>query len=87
MGFVETVTTLYSGRVCRYIVLGRQCHSSLYDKMAVVDSRLRVRRVERVRIADTSILPKITSGNTNAPAIAIGERVAEFLTQDILSEA
>lgn len=55
--------------------------------MAVSDSRLRVRGVEGLRVADTSIMSKITSANTNAPAIAIGERVAEFLTQDILSEA
>lgn len=57
------------------------------DEMAVVDSRLRVRGVEGLRVADTSIMPKITSGNTNAPAIAIGERAADLISQEILSEA
>lgn len=51
------------------------------DEMAVVDRQLSVRGVEGLRVADTSIMPKITSGNTNAPAIAIGERVAELITE------
>ncbi len=50
------------------------------DELAVVDDDLRVRGVEGVRVADTSVMPKITSGNTNAPAIAIGERVAELIS-------
>jgi len=50
------------------------------DEMAVVDDDLRVRGIEGVRVADTSVMPKITSGNTNAPAIAIGERVAELIS-------
>jgi choline dehydrogenase len=53
------------------------------DETAVVDPQLRIRGVEGVRVADTSIMPKITSGNTNAPAIAIGERVAELITQGV----
>jgi len=57
------------------------------DEMAVVDPQLRVRGVDGLRVADTSIMPKITSGNTNAPAIAIGERVADLITQGIAAEA
>lgn len=49
------------------------------DPMAVVDDQLRVKGVRRVRIADTSIMPRVTSGNTNAPAIMIGERAAHFI--------
>lgn len=49
------------------------------DSMAVVDNELRVRGVMGVRVADTSIMPKVTSGNTNAPAIMIGERAADFI--------
>ena len=49
------------------------------EEMAVVDSKLQVRGVEGVRVADASIMPQITSGNTNAPAIAIGERVAGLI--------
>jgi choline dehydrogenase len=51
------------------------------DEMAVVTPELEVKGVEGLRIADTSIMPKITSGNTNAPAIAIGERVADMVKQ------
>ncbi|KAH0954706.1 hypothetical protein HN011_007305 [Eciton burchellii] len=49
------------------------------DPLAVVDNQLRVRGVRGVRVADTSIMPKVTSGNTNAPAIMIGERAADFI--------
>ena len=50
------------------------------DEMAVVDAELRVRGVEGLRVADTSVMPKITSGNTNAPAIAIGEKAAALIS-------
>jgi choline dehydrogenase-like flavoprotein len=46
---------------------------------AVVDARLRVRGIERLRVADASVMPTLIGGNTNAPAIMIGERCAEFL--------
>lgn len=49
------------------------------DEMAVVDDRLRVHGVEGLRVADASIMPEITTGNTNAPCIAIGERASDFL--------
>jgi choline dehydrogenase len=48
----------------------------------VVDPRLRVRGVERLRIADASIFPDITSANTNAPAIMVGRRAAEIIRED-----
>lgn len=46
---------------------------------AAVDSRLRVRGVERLRVVDTSIMPTLIAGNTNAPAMAIGMRAAELI--------
>ena len=49
---------------------------------AVVDSRLRVFGVDGLRVADASIMPTITSGNTNSPSIAIGEKAAEMILQD-----
>ena len=49
------------------------------DAMAVVDAQLRVHGLEGVRVADCAIMPSIVSGNTNAPAMMIGERCAEFM--------
>jgi choline dehydrogenase len=49
---------------------------------AVVDDQLRVRGVEGLRIADASIMPTITSGNTCAPAIMIGEKAADLIRDD-----
>jgi choline dehydrogenase-like flavoprotein len=46
---------------------------------AVVDPKLRVQGVSRLRVADVSIMPKIVSGNTNAAAVMIGERCADFV--------
>ncbi|MGB3738682.1 MAG: GMC family oxidoreductase N-terminal domain-containing protein [Pontixanthobacter sp.] len=49
------------------------------DDKSVVDTKLKVRGVDNLWIADASIMPKIVSGNTNAPSIMIGERCADFL--------
>lgn len=51
------------------------------DNLAVVDARLKVRGISGLRVADASVMPVITSGNTNAPAIMIGEKCAEFILQ------
>ncbi len=49
------------------------------DADAVVDSRLRVRGVDALRVADASVMPSLIGGNTNAPSMMIGEMAADFL--------
>lgn len=49
---------------------------------SVVDTRLRVHGVDRLRVIDASVMPTIVSSNTNAPAIMIGERGAQFVLED-----
>ena len=51
------------------------------DAMAVVDGHLRVHGVANLRVIDASVMPRITSGNTNAPTMMIAERAAEFIRQ------
>jgi choline dehydrogenase len=49
------------------------------DAMSVVDSQLKIYGIEHLRIADGSILPRSTTGNTMAPCVVIGERAADIL--------
>ena len=52
------------------------------DSDAVVDSRLCVRGIRGLRVADASIMPEIVGANTNVPAIAIGERASSFILDE-----
>jgi len=55
------------------------------DAQAVVDARLRVHGIARLRVADASIMPTLVAGNTNAPCIMIGEKGAELIREDALA--
>jgi choline dehydrogenase len=52
------------------------------DSEAVVDPRLRVHGIDGLRVADASVMPAVTSGNTNGPSLLIGERAADFIGDD-----
>ena len=51
------------------------------DAMSVVDASLKVYGIESLRIADASVMPRVTTGNTQAPCAIIGERAAQMIHQ------
>ena len=57
------------------------------DPMAVLDARLRVRGIEGLRVVDGSAMPRIVSGNTNAPIIMMAERAADLMREDLVVRA
>jgi choline dehydrogenase len=57
------------------------------DRMAVVDERLRVHGIAGLRVADAAIMPTMTSGNTNAPTIMIGEKASDLILEDARNSA
>ena len=69
--FIREAATTYSHETCT-AKMGR-------DSMSVVDGNLKVYGIERLRIADGSIMPRVVAGNTMAPCVIIGERAAEML--------
>src|SRR5580658_7056551 len=69
--FIRDAASTYHHQTCT-AKMGR-------DSMSVVDGQLKVYGIENLRIADGSIMPRVTTGNTMAPCIIIGERAAELL--------
>lgn len=75
--YFECLTRSYSATI--YHPVGTAKMGPPDDPMAVVDPQLRVYGVKGLRVIDGSIMPKIVSGNTNAPIIMIGERVSDMI--------
>ena len=68
--------------VTEYHVCGTAKMGPDDDPMAVVDPQLRVRGLGGLRIADASVMPRITSNNIHAPVLMIGEKCVDFLAAD-----
>ena len=56
------------------------------DPRAVVDARLRVHGIKGLRVIDASVMPTLTTGNTNAPTIMIGEKGADMIREDAMTD-
>ena len=78
LGRSEMIETLKKGATTYLHPVGTCRMGSEAD--AVVDARLRVHGISSLRIADASIMPTITRGNTNAPSVMIGEQAARFIS-------
>lgn len=69
--FIRNEVTTYHHQTCT----AKMGH----DGMSVVDGTLKVHGVQNLRIADASIMPRVTTGNTMAPSVIIGERAGQLL--------
>ncbi|MDH3236014.1 MAG: GMC oxidoreductase, partial [Alphaproteobacteria bacterium] len=69
--FVRNSATTYFHQTC-------SCRMGK-DEGAVVDGKLKVRGIDKLRIADGSIMPRVTTGNTMMPCVIIGERLGEIM--------
>jgi choline dehydrogenase len=75
VNFVRDASMSYAHQTCT-ARMGR-------DSMSVVDGTLKVYGVDNLRVADGSIMPRVTTGNTMAPCVIIGERAAQILQTEL----
>src|ERR1700733_8804576 len=74
-GISSPLRVCFAAKSCCNAKMGR-------DAMSVVDGRLKVYGVEGLRVTDASFLPRVTTGNTMAPCVVIGERAAGILQKE-----
>lgn len=90
LNVVEALSAQLEDMIDYFAKTGNSCNHAVgtckmgNDAMAVVDARLRVHGVDRLRIIDASIMPNITAGNTNAASMMIGEKGADLLRDGML---
>jgi choline dehydrogenase-like flavoprotein len=75
----------YYDFICEHSKTSHHCAGTCRmgsDPAAVVDTRLRLNRIDGLRVVDNSIMPKVISSNTNAAAIMIGEKAADMIRED-----
>ena len=78
LGDAENVLVKAEGNTMRFVVTWT-LHD---DDTSVVSDKLKMHGIENLRIVDASIMPNITSGNTNAPTIMIAEKTADMIIAD-----
>lgn len=78
MNYLQSESDLHK-LVVRVKLIRKLFQTSATDSMAVVDPQLRVRAIEGLRVVDASIMPTLTTGNTNAQTIAIGEKASDLI--------
>ena len=75
------MTHLLQALACPYFHFVGTCRMGA-DEGAVVDDRLRVKGVDGLRVIDASVMPTITSGNTNSPVVMIAEKAVDMIVAD-----